>query len=337
MAETVDTPDQPDKPSDNDRDPLIRTTLGGDKIVGILGRGGYAVVYRALQVQLGREVALKVLTEDETGVLPEQVEAFLREARAAAALNHPCLVHVHDVGEAEGRHFLSMELVPGGNLAQYLRATGAVPWRDAVPIIRDVAEALQCAHEHGLVHRDIKPANVLLTQSGRAKLADLGLAAEQKHAGTAAFMAPEQVMRRKVGRRSDLYSLGCFAFSMLTGRPPFDYPSSKQMLAAHVREPAPSIRSQGVKVPQELERLMGRLLAKLPAERPYCAKDVIDALDRLESGASMQPTRALRARRTRRQRSRSSSSRVMAVVVVIVVLLIGVAAAFAWRHFKQVG
>jgi len=332
MAETVDTSDK--------QDPLIGTTLGGYKIVGIMGRGGYAVVYRALQVQLNREVALKVLTVAEDETLPEQVEAFLQEARAAAALNNPCLVHVHDVGEAEGRHYLSMELVPGGNLAKHLKTHGAMPWRDALPLIKDVAQALQCAHEHGMVHRDVKPANILLTQSGRAKLADLGLAGERdlagekKHAGTAAFMAPEQVMRRKVGRRSDLYSLGCTAFSMLTGRPPFDHASSKQMLTAHVREPAPSIRSQGVKVPQDLERLVARLLAKLPRDRPHSAEDVVDALDRLESGMNLQPTRALRAKRTRRQRSRSGVVRYRSFVAVIVLLMIAAAAALAWWRFR---
>ncbi len=320
--------------SGNEQDQLIGTELGGYRIVGILGRGGYAVVYRAVQVQLDREVALKVLTEDETGVLPEQVEAFLREARAAATFNHPCLVHVHDVGEAQGRHFLSMELVPGGNMAQYLKANGPMPWREAAPLIGDVAQALQCAHEHSMVHRDVKPANVLLTKSGRAKLADLGLSGEKKHAGTAAFMAPEQILHHKVGKRSDLYSLGCFAFSVLTGRPPFDYASSKQMLAAHVREAAPSIRSKGVRVPQELERLVGRLLAKQPAGRPQSAEDVVAALDRLESGNPRQPTRALRARRTRRQKTKTSSLRAMGVFAVILILLIAVTALFAWRYLR---
>ena len=178
-----------------------------------------------------------------------------------------------------------------------------------MPIIRDVAEALQHAHEHGLVHRDVKPANILLTTAGRAKLADLGLAAEQKHAGTAAFMAPEQILRRKVGKRSDLYSLGCSAFAVLTGRAPFNYGSSKQMLRAHVRETVPSIRSQDIKVPQDLERLIARLLAKDPADRPKTAQDVIDVLDRLESGAPRQPTRALRARRARPEPDLKASGR----------------------------
>jgi serine/threonine protein kinase len=175
MAETVDTSDR--------QDPLIGSTLGGYKIVGILGRGGYAVVYRALQVQLNREVALKVLKVAKDTAQPEEVAAFLQEARAAAALNHPCLVQVHDVGEAEGYHYLSMEMVPGGNLAQYVKTHGAMPWREALPLIRDVAEALQCAHQSGMVHRDVKPANILLTESGRAKLADLGLAGERDLAG----------------------------------------------------------------------------------------------------------------------------------------------------------
>ena len=131
--------DAPDKATAED--PLIGATLGGYEIRRLIGRGGYANVYLAMQTRLEREVALKVLREDGTGVNPDQVEAFWREARAAATFNHPCLVHVHDVGECDGSHFLSMELVRGGNLARLLRTKGPMPWRDVIMVGLDVVES----------------------------------------------------------------------------------------------------------------------------------------------------------------------------------------------------
>lgn len=312
-------------------DPLLGTDLGGYRIRGILGRGGYAVVYRAEQTQLGREVALKVLNERaESGGTPDMVEAFRREARTAAALNHPCLVHVHDVGEAIGRHFLSMELVGGGDLARRIKRSGPIPWADALPIIRDLAEALRCAHEQGFLHRDVKPANVLLTPSGRAKLADLGLSDGKTHAGTPAFVSPEQILRKPVDHRTDLYSLGCTAFTMLVGRPPFVGKSSKQMLEDHVKKAPMMLRLHGVKVPHELEKLVDDLLAKNPDDRPRDAGEVLAILDQIESG-SAPPARSQRVRRTRRAPRNEWTSIVLGVLFLLVV---GIAAAYAWKYMK---
>ena len=313
-------------------DPLLGSSLGSYRILGILGRGGYAVVYRAEQTQLGREVALKVLNEgEEREGSRDMVEAFHREARTAAALNHPCLVHVHDVGEVDGRHFLSMELVDGGDLWRRVKRSGAMAWRDAVQVLRDVTEALQCAHEHGFVHRDVKPQNVLLTSTGRAKLADLGLSDGTTHAGTAAFVSPEQILRKSVDHRTDLYSLGCTAFTMLAGKIPFVADSAKQMLKDHVSKAPMMLRHHDVKVPSALEQLVNKLLAKDPDDRPQDAAEVLAALDQIEAGTAP----VSRSRRVRRQRqSRQGSSSKGVIIFVVFLLIVGIAAALAVKFLR---
>lgn len=265
---------------------LIGTELGGYRILGILGTGGAAIVYRAEQIQLGREVALKVLRQTEGGVRKEQVDAFVREARNAAKLNDPRLVQVYDVGSDKGYHFLSMELVHGGSLARVLRAGGPMPWAKAMPILRDIAAALQATHSAGLIHRDVKPANILLTRAGGAKLADLGLAAGDTHAGTIAFIAPEQLRSSEVDVRADLYALGCTAYTILCGAPPFQG-SRREMADAHLNLDPPDFRSQGLLVPEALARLvLERLMAKDPTARPPSAEHVVEELDRIAAGTT---------------------------------------------------
>jgi len=329
-------PDPASKPRNaGPRDPLVGATLGDYKNVGVLGRGGFATVYRAQQTKLNREVALKVLNQGKSGLTEDQVDSFLREARAAAALNHPSLVHVHDVGKSGGRYFLSMELVPGGDLAKRVKNNGPMPWREAVAIIRDVASALACAHASGMVHRDVKPANMLITSSGKAKLADLGLTDSSEHAGTAAFMPPEQILRKQNDARSDLYSLGCSLYSLITGRPPFQGSSNKQILARQINERPSMMKHLGFRVPTEVERLVSRLLAKDPAERPQSAAEVIEAIDRLESGGPHQASRAQRLRRVRRQRARSGASPETKAIVIVIVVLVLIAAAVWGRQLLQ--
>lgn len=314
-----------DSVSEAARDSLIGVNLGGYEIRAVLGRGGYANVYLAVQIQLEREVALKVLREDETGVRPEQVDAFLQEARTAAAFSHPNLVHVHDVGEAQGRHFLSMELVRGGNLARRIKADGPIPWRDSVMIAMDLAEALECAHDHGMLHKDVKPANVLLTRSGHAKLADLGLAGAGENVGTRGFMAPERILRKGMDQRSDLYSLGCTLYAMLVGEVPFDRPSSKQMLLAHVKETPKPVGRKGIQVPDSLEQLVADLLAKNPDDRPADAAEVFDRLDRIAA-------RPVRPRRGRHRRNQSAVP--WSTVIGLGVLFLAVVIAlWAWCRF----
>jgi serine/threonine-protein kinase len=343
-------------------DPLIGATLGGYEIRRLIGRGGYANVYLAVQTRLEREVALKVLREDGTGDDAEQVEAFWREARAAATFNHPCLVHVHDVGECEGSHYLSMELVRGGNLARLIRTKGPMPWREVIMVGLDVVEALQCAHEHGMLHHDVKPQNILLTRNQEAKLADLGLSTTDGNAGTRAYMSPERILRRPVDERSDLYSFGCTLYAMLTGVPPFNYPTSKEMLAAHVNEVPPPLHTHDIEVPDAMQDLVSKLLAKDPAQRPESASKTADLLEWVDEVATptsapvtdarsqtapVPPRRSSRAESNaaadaampatgRRSRRRSGESDVpwSTVMVVAILALAVLGGLWAWRSFS---
>ncbi|HET6374080.1 MAG TPA: serine/threonine-protein kinase, partial [Candidatus Polarisedimenticolia bacterium] len=214
------------------------------RLGGQLGRGGMGVVLRATDEQLGREVAVKVLTEAASS--PDARERLLREARAAAALNHASIVAVHDVGEHEGIPFFVMELVPGSDLHQD-------PPRELPDIVRvavEICDALEHAHAHGIVHRDLKPENVLLsrTTGGRGvKLADLGVAVHDRGShritssgeivGTVAYMAPEQALGEPVDGRADLYALGVVLYELVTGRLPFTGTRPLEVVSQHVHAP----------------------------------------------------------------------------------------------------
>jgi len=319
-------------------DPLLGQTLGGYRLRSLLGSGGAATVYLADQVQLAREVALKVLRQPEHGASPEALQGFLREARAAAKLADPRLVQVFDFGEDRGRHFLSMELVRGGSLARRLRERGPMPWREVLPVLRDVLGALQIAHRAGLVHRDVKPANVLLLENGHAKLADLGLVRSiggaGDRAGTAAFMAPEQLGTDPVDDRADLYALGCTAYAALRGKPPFLGTKKEILRQKRQDEPAPFPRE--LQVPPALERLIrDRLLARDRDDRPKDAAEVLDELDRIErlprggGSAGPGPRRAL-------ARAKRRSWLTGPVVFVFGLVLIGVALIFVMRMRQNV-
>jgi hypothetical protein len=283
----------------------VGSQLGGYRIRERLGAGGYADVYRAEQVQLGREVALKVLRAAAADAPTDALPSFLREARAAAALSDPRLVQVFDLGEADGRWYLSMELVRGGTLADALRRDGPAPWRALLPILRDVAGALQVAHRAGLVHRDVKPANILLTGDGRAKLADLGLVRDIGGAGdrlgTAAYMAPEQLAAAPIDRRVDVYALGCTAYHALSGQPPFG--GATKDILRRKRTEAPPPFDPAVGVPAAVDHFVrAQLLAMAPDARPADADAVLDELDRIERLASAPARRPARAAAGRRAR-----------------------------------
>jgi serine/threonine protein kinase len=221
------------------------------EILELIGRGGMGAVYKARQVALDRIVALKVLPSG-LGADPQFAERFLREARALAKLNHPNIVTVHDFGESGGRYYLVMEFIDGANLRQMLRA-GELQPKEAVAIVPKICEALQYAHDHGVVHRDIKPENVLLDRAGRVKIADFGLAKllgkdaadfsltqTGMHLGTPRYMAPEQFDHPEtVDHRADIYSLGVVFYEMLTGEVPmgrFDPPSAKVQVDVRLDE-----------------------------------------------------------------------------------------------------
>ncbi|HEX2029095.1 MAG TPA: protein kinase, partial [Nitriliruptorales bacterium] len=240
-----------------------------------LGHGGMADVYLAVDTLLDREVAVKLLAPhriDDDGTF---VARFRREARAAASLNHPNVVTVHDTGSDRGRHFIVMERVTGPTLQQVLRDEGRLDVERAVRVAADISAALAAAHAQGLVHRDIKPGNVMFDLAGRVKVADFGIAraVAETTAGTGGlfgsvgYIAPEQARGDQVDGRADLYSLGCVLYEMLTGRPPFTSSEPLTVVHRHLhRRPDPP-SSLVAGITPALDRLVLRALSKHPVDR----------------------------------------------------------------------
>jgi eukaryotic-like serine/threonine-protein kinase len=254
----------------------------GERIAG----GGMGSVYRAVDENLGRPVAVKVLRR-ELADDPTFLERFRREARAAAALSHPGVAGVYDYGELGGSAFIVMELVEGETLAERIAATGRLPWPEAFAIGRQVARALAAAHAHGLVHRDVKPANVLLGPGGRAKVTDFGIAKAATSAtltrtgmvlGSASYVAPEQAKGDDVGPAADQYSLGCVLFEAVTGRTPYAGANPVAIATQHVSAPVPDPRQDLPDLPPPAAALIRRALAKHPADRFASASAMADAL-----------------------------------------------------------
>ena len=262
-------------------------------LVRALGSGGMAKVYLAHDEVLGRDVALKMLrgayAEDE-----EFVERFKREAQAAARLSHPNIVAVYDRGRSEdGSYYIAMEYVPGGTLKERIVRDGALAPGVSAGVAEQIADALSAAHEEGVIHRDIKPQNALVTRSGDVKVTDFGIAraaaspsvtATSVVLGTAAYMSPEQAQGKTVGPASDLYSLGVVVYEMLTGALPFEAENPVAVSLKHVNEPAPSPRESNPEVPEALDAITLRLLAKNPEDRYPSAAALADDLSRIQSG-----------------------------------------------------
>ena len=253
--------------------------LGGRyTLLAILGTGGMATVWRARDEMLGREVAVKVLGPQHAAE-PEFLARFEREARLAAAVSHPRLVTVFDCGVERGTPFIVMELLGGRTLRRVLDETGALPPEQAVTVAAAVCDGLEAAHAAGLVHRDITPANIVLN-GGEVEILDFGIArADGTRAatatgtvlGTAAYLSPEQASGHAAGPQSDLYSLGCVLFEMLTGRPPFTADTPVGLAYRHVHDDPgpPSAWRPGL--PARLDQITALLLAKDPAARPSSA------------------------------------------------------------------
>ncbi len=254
--------------------------LGHYRLEAKLGAGGMGTVWRARDERLQRPVAIKLLSLQLT-TDAEYVARFRREAKLAAQFNHPNLVQVFDTGEGEDTCYMVMELVEGENLAQRLKRKGALEPREALAVAVYVAEALAFAWGKArLVHRDIKPANIFLSTAGTVKVGDLGLAKCLQEAstgltqsgtvmGTPQYMSPEQGRAAKqLDFRSDIYSLGCVLFHMLTGRPPYEADTTAALIYKHVHEPPPDVRAVLPDCPPPLVRLLDWMMAKTPAARP---------------------------------------------------------------------
>ncbi|MFC4070422.1 serine/threonine-protein kinase [Actinoplanes subglobosus] len=249
-----------------------------------LGRGGMAEVWQGFDRRLRRDVAVKVLLRGGPA-------RFEREARTIAALSHPNIVAVHDVGTDDDVRYLVMELVDGHSLAERLR-TGPMTVTEAVRTAIGVCAALEAAAAAGIVHRDVKPANILLDPGGGVKVCDFGIArlaggvgGSTRMVGTSRYMAPEQVTGSTVDARTDLYGLGCVLHEMLAGRPPFHGDDEDRVVWQHLErapEPVSAVRPD---VPPDLDRLVSALLAKYPADRPDTPADVRAALESLDTAA----------------------------------------------------
>ena len=277
-------------------------TYGGRyEVIERAGSGGMAEVYRARDDLLDREVAVKVLNERFSRDR-SFVERFRREAQSAANLNHPNIVSLYDYGADDGTYFIVMEFIEGRPLDDVIRTEGALMPERAAEIGSDVAQALQRAHAAGLVHRDIKPSNIMITGSGQTKVTDFGIAramaAEREQTmtqtgmviGTAAYLSPEQAQGNPVDVRSDVYSLGCVLYEMLTGAPPFTGDSPLSIAYKHVREePTPPSRVNP-DVPTALDAIVMKALAKNPDNRYDTATDLKQDLDRFRSGQPVEAT-----------------------------------------------
>jgi serine/threonine-protein kinase len=256
--------------------------LGGCRVEGVIARGGMGVVYRAVQLDLQRPVALKVIAGHHAED-PEFRERFGRESRMAAAIDHPNVVPVYAAGEDRGALYIVMRFVPGSDLHALIKSSGRLPAQRAAVIVAQVASALDAAHAAGLVHRDIKPANVLLSNEGdHAYLSDFGLMRavdpdapltdSGNWIGTVDFAAPEQLSGARIDARSDVYSLGCVLFAALTGAPPFARGTVPATLLAHLHDPPPRASAGGA--PAHFDRVVARALAKDPDARYPSAGDL---------------------------------------------------------------
>lgn len=265
--------------------------LGKYQIEKKIGAGGMGTVFLARDTELKRTVALKVLPRDKAEN-PILVRRFRAEAQAAAQLRHPNIVAVYDSGEADGFLYIAMEYVEGFDLFEMVTRRGVVPIRRSIDIIKQVAGALQHAFEQNIVHRDIKPSNLLIRRDGVVKLTDLGLARSIDDTletnitragttvGTVDYMAPEQARNSKLADiRSDLYSLGCTWYQMLTGSPPYPEGSVTNKLHAHAVKPIPDPRDQNPKIPEGLTAVIRRLMAKKPEDRYQTPADLVDELN----------------------------------------------------------
>jgi Tol biopolymer transport system component len=285
--------------------------IGPYEVTGPLGAGGMGEVYRARDTRLGREVAIKVLPAS-LAADPDRQRRFEIEARAVAALAHPNVLVVHDVGAHDGHPFIVTELLEGESLRDRLRQ-GQLPRRKAVEVAVQIARGIAAAHEKGIVHRDLKPDNVYLTRDGRAKVLDFGLARIDTVAvdregetatvespgtspgvvlGTVAYMSPEQARGRPADARSDVFALGAVLYEMLSGSRPFAGASTAETLSAILREDPPPIEAAAGSVPVSLDRIVRRCLEKEPSERFQTARDVgfvLEALAQPSDSAASRP------------------------------------------------
>jgi serine/threonine-protein kinase len=276
----------------------IGERLGSFRIDSVVGSGAMGVVYRGTNEKTGRTVAVKVVgTEFAQG--GKIRDRFEREAEILQQFRHPGIVRFFAVGRFRGTSYIAMEFVQGVTLEKIILDRGDLPWREVVELGIQICDALQYAHEHGVVHRDLKPSNLMVTADGKIKLTDFGIAkdldataltATGRTLGTAAYMAPEQIKGTPpVSHKTDLYAFGVVLYQMLTGKPPFEGNSPVVLMHSHLNEPAPRPSAKVHEIPKALDELVVNLMAKAPADRPWDAAAVgvklTELRDKAQSGA----------------------------------------------------
>jgi serine/threonine-protein kinase len=332
-----------DTPADTSSSNLIGTRINDYQVLRRLGRGGMADVYVALHQSLDRQVALKVLRR-QLASDGEYVERFRREARAAAKLNHPNIVQVYEVGRSGDHHYIAQELIDGPNLKERVERQGPLTADEATDVLRAVSAALAVAHQSGITHRDIKPENILQSLRGDIKVADFGLArlvggGDLTQAGltmgTPRYMSPEQVQGKSVGPSSDLYSLGCTLYFLLTGRPPFDAEEPLAVAIQHLQEtsrPLATVRGKN-DVPDWLLAGINRMMSKNPEDRfasavelsQWIAGQLGSTTELAVNGGTAQATvmlqQAMKAEAARRRKNRLKTA--FAITLPVAALAIG--------------
>jgi DNA-binding beta-propeller fold protein YncE len=276
----------------------VGSLIAGYRLEERIGRGGMAVVFRAYDARLDRQVALKVLAPAlaEDGAFRQR---FIRESRAAAAVDDPHITPVFEAGEANGVLFIAMRYVRGGDVRSLIDRLGSLPAERVAEIVSQVASALDAAHARGLVHRDVKPANMLLEASqtadrpdhiylsdfglSKTSLAVTGLTATGQFLGTLDYVAPEQIEGHSLDGRTDVYALGCSAVEMLTGEPPFRR-EGVALMEAHLSEPPPLVRQRRPELPPDIDQVIVKAMAKSPADRYPTAREFAAALRQVVSG-----------------------------------------------------
>ena len=256
------------------------------EILDVIGEGGMAIVYRALDHRLNRYVAVKIMRDD----MAEDEEfrrRFCAESHAVAMLSNPNIVSVYDVSHSDEREYIVMELISGITLKQYMESKGALDWKEVVHFTKQIARALAHAHERGIIHRDIKPQNIMLLRDGTLKVADFGIAALENEVyenngqtiGSIHYIAPEQARGNSPDARSDIYSLGVVMYEMLTGKLPYTGDSLAEIAVKHMNVRPEPLRVSAPSVPEELERITLKAMSPDLANRFQSANELLEALD----------------------------------------------------------
>lgn len=325
---------------------LIGETLGSYKIVGKLGQGGMATVFKAHELSLNRMVALKVLSP-QLSEDADFIKRFQREAQAAAQLNHPHIVQIYAIGEEKGLHFFSMEYIKGRTLAEIIKEEQPFLLTKTIQVIRQVAGALEEAHKEGMVHRDIKPSNIMIDPAGRAKVTDFGIAhlarsqtkltREGSVIGTPEYLSPEQCAGKPVDGRSDIYSLGVTFYEILTGKTPYEADTPVSMMLKIVKGDFPPLREVAPDVPFAIQEMVEKMMATDQEERYQNMAQVLAALEAYEKGWTAPVNMIFEAPGKPSIVSRPSRRRALSALAVaaVIVLLLGGAFAAKILYFGE--